>query len=77
MPEIFFPHGVHERSVAPAGETERYADFYCYVSLVLTTLKTLRYTKRICTLAGLQIMARKHKSEKAPIWILECMISQL
>jgi len=33
------------------------ADF-CYVSSVLTTLKTLRYTKRTCTLAGFHIVAR-------------------
>ena len=30
----------------------------CYVSPVLTTLKTVRYTKSTCTLAKFHIMAR-------------------
>jgi hypothetical protein len=40
-------------------------------------LQTVRYMKHTCTLAELHIVARKYKSEKAPILMLECMISQL
>jgi hypothetical protein len=33
------------------------AGVICYVSPVLTTLKTLRYTKHICTISILQILS--------------------
>ena len=50
---------------------------FCYISQVLTPLKTLGYTKSICTLAGFHIVARKHKFGKAPKMRLIHMISQL
>ena len=33
----------------------------CYVSPVLTTLKTIRYMKHTCTLTKLHILARCHR----------------
>ncbi len=36
-------------------------EYICYVSPVLTTLKTVRYTKRTCTLAKFHIVARYTK----------------
>ena len=41
----------------------------CYVSPVLTTLKTVRYMKHTCTLTKLHILASNQKSELRQILV--------
>jgi hypothetical protein len=40
----------------------------CYISQVLTTLKTVRYTKRTCTLAKFHLMAKNRSPAICQIW---------
>ena len=50
--------------------TIAFLPFYiCYLSLVLTESKTVRYTKHTCTFAGFHIMARKHNVAKLSLFI--------
>ena len=78
---IWFTYRNKCRTIKISGQTEylkkKRTSAICYVSQVLTPLRTLRYTKRTCTLAGFHILARKRKFGKTPKMSLIPMISQL
>jgi hypothetical protein len=47
-------------------EKTDFVTFYCYISPVLTTPDTVRYTKHTCTLVRFQIMARYANPKMPP-----------
>ncbi len=49
------------KGLAALGPGELVVNDSCYLSPVLTTLKTVRYMKHTCTLTKLHILASKYK----------------